>query len=213
MEILNKIKEKLKFNYKLSDFLLSMLMWVFGGTLYFFMEVIYKSAIGHQAQISWTMIIVAMILCIPMERFGDNLPWEMPMYQQVLISFIGITVVEFISGLILNVWLGLNIWDYSNMPGNIMGQICPQFFIVWIILSYFGIKLFDWIRFSIIGGIKPVYSLFKKHSVNCKCVYCRDWDGKMYKIDTNHRDGIIHGLKYNKENLENELNELSEKEY
>lgn len=65
----------------LSDFLLSLLLWTWGGTVYFFMEVIYKTIIGHSSQISWTMIIVAFILCIPLERCGDELPWEMPMYQ------------------------------------------------------------------------------------------------------------------------------------
>lgn len=164
---------------KLSNFLLSLLLWTWGGTLYFFMEVIYKSIIGHSNQISWTMIIVAMILCIPLERLGDELPWEMPMYKQTLISAVGITVVEFISGLIINVWLGMNVWDYSNMPFNIMGQICPQFFVVWIVLAFFGIKIFDWIRFTIVGGIKPSYSMFKDHKVDCDCIYCRDEHGKM----------------------------------
>lgn len=180
----------LKNNFNLGYFLLAMLMWVFGGTLYFFMEVIYKTAVGHQAQISWIMILVAILLCIPLERFGYNLPWEMPMYQQVLISACAITIVEFISGLIINIWLGLNVWDYSNMPYNIMGQICPQFFIVWIGLSYFGIKIFDWLRFEIIGGVKPSYSMFKKHKIDCNCVYCRNTDGKMVKTElkNNNKD-------------------------
>ena len=106
---------------KKSDFLLSTLMWTWGATLYFFMEVIYKSIIGHQSQISWTMIIVAFILCIPLERFGDELPWEMPMVLQCLISCVAITVTELIAGLILNVWLGLNVWNYSGLPFNFMG--------------------------------------------------------------------------------------------
>ena len=151
-----------KSNYQLSNFLLSWLLWTWGGTLYFFMEVVYKTAIGHQDQISWTMIIVAFILCIPLERFGDELPWEMPMVLQCLISCVAITVTELIAGLVLNVWLGLNVWDYSELPFNFMGQICLQFSALWFVLSFFGIKAFDWIRYTILGGIKPQYKMFKK---------------------------------------------------
>lgn len=175
----------------LSDFLLSLLLWTWGGTVYFFMEVIYKTIIGHSSQISWTMIIVAFILCIPLERCGDELPWEMPMYQQTLICAIAITGTELISGIIINICLGMNVWDYSNMPFNFLGQICPQFFIVWIVISYFGIKIFDWIRFHVAGGIKPSYSNFKRHEIDCSCVWCKNEDGEFYKVDLNHKDDIL----------------------
>ena len=153
---------------KLSNFLLSMLMWTWGGTLYFFMEVVYKTLTGNPDHISWTMIIVAFILCIPLERFGDELPWEMHMILQTIICAVAITITELISGLILNVWLGLHVWDYSELPFNFMGQICLQFSLLWVVLSYFGIKAFDWIRYTIVGGIRPQYKMFKKCCVNHK---------------------------------------------
>ena len=153
---------------KLSNFLLSMLMWTWGGTLYFFMEVVYKTLSGNPDHISWTMIIVAFILCIPLERFGDELPWEMPMILQTIICAVAITITELIAGLILNVWLGLHVWDYSELPFNFMGQICLQFSLLWVVLSFLGIKAFDWIRYTIIGGIRPQYKMFKKCCVNHK---------------------------------------------
>ena len=54
-----------------------------------------------------------------------------------------ITVFEFILGYILNIKLGLGIWDYSNIPFNIMGQICLPFSFLWFVLSYFVIMLDD----------------------------------------------------------------------
>lgn len=86
----------------------------------------------------------------------------MPLVLQQLIAASGITVTEFISGLILNVWLGMNMWDYSNMPGNILGQICPQFTLLWFFLSAFGIFLDDLIRWLLFGEEKPHYHLFRK---------------------------------------------------
>lgn len=86
----------------------------------------------------------------------------MPLVLQQLIAASGITAIEFASGLILNVRLGLNMWDYSNMPGNIMGQICPQFTVLWFFLSAVGIVLDDLIRWQFFGEEKPHYHLFRK---------------------------------------------------
>lgn len=152
--------------YKLSNFLLSWLLWTWGGTLYFFMEVIYKTLKGKPESISWTMLLVAFLLCIPLERFGAELPWEMPMIFQTLICGVAITIVELIAGIIINIILGMNVWDYSNLPFNFLGQICLSFSLLWCVLSYFGIKIFDWIRYTIIGGIRPQYSMFKKCIIN-----------------------------------------------
>ncbi len=44
---------------------------------------------------------------------------------------IGVTAVEFIFGVIFNLWLGLGVWDYSSMPMNILGQICLPFTLLW----------------------------------------------------------------------------------
>jgi len=46
-----------------------------------------------------------------------------------------ITAVEFATGLLVNVALKLNVWDYSAMPMNIMGQICLPFSILWFLAT------------------------------------------------------------------------------
>ena len=46
-----------------------------------------------------------------------------------------ITLVELFVGCIVNIWLGLKIWDYSDQKGNILGQICPLYTLFWCILS------------------------------------------------------------------------------
>jgi hypothetical protein len=76
---------------------------------------------------------------------------------QAGISALAVIATEFVAGLILNVALGLGIWDYSNMPGNIMGQVCPQFALLWFVVSIIGIVLMDWMRYAVEGGEKPHY--------------------------------------------------------
>ena len=146
----------------IGKYTLSALLWVWTGTLYFFIEVIWKTSQGRPETISWTMLLLAIVLAIPLERFGAELPWDMSLLAQTSICATAITSVEFISGLIINVWLGIGVWDYSAMPGNIMGQVCPQFFVLWILLSAIGIVMLDWMRYAVEGGEKPHYKIFRK---------------------------------------------------
>ena len=139
---------------------LSMLLWTWGGTVYYLLEVAYKSLTDHPERISWTMLVVAIILCIPVERCGAELPWGCPLWFQALCCAILVTAVEFVSGLVLNIWLGLGIWDYSDLPFNFMGQICLQFFFVWWGLCFVFIPVFDWMRWAVEGGEKPHYRIF-----------------------------------------------------
>ena len=46
-----------------------------------------------------------------------------------------VTAIEFVIGLIFNVGLKKNIWNYSNQPLNIGGQVCALYSFLWMILS------------------------------------------------------------------------------
>lgn len=140
---------------------LSILLWTFGGTLYFMLEVIYKTATGEPDRISWTMLVLAVILCVPVERAGAELPWHVPLWAQAACCAALVTVTELLAGLIINVWLDMNVWDYSNLPGNLWGQICPQFSAIWLALCLIFIPVFDWLRYAVDGGEKPHYYLLK----------------------------------------------------
>ena len=137
---------------------LSMLLWTWGGAVYFLLEVAYKTATGHPERISWTMLVLAIILCIPVERCGAELPWKCPLWLQALACAALVTAVELVAGLALNVWLCLDVWDYSNIPMNLFGQICPQFAVVWWGLCFCFILVFDWLRYAVAGGEKPTYT-------------------------------------------------------
>ncbi len=46
-----------------------------------------------------------------------------------------ITAMEFSVGCLVNKLLKWQVWDYSKMPLNICGQICPQYIILWVPLA------------------------------------------------------------------------------
>ena len=54
---------------------------------------------------------------------------------RILIIGVGMTLVEFIAGLIFIKGLKIKLWDYSDRKGNVMGIICPLFSLIWIIVG------------------------------------------------------------------------------
>ena len=136
---------------------LSVLMWTWGGAAYFLLEVAYKTARGEPERISWTMLVLAAILCIPIERAGAEMPWDVPLWIQAAGCAVLVTATELLAGLILNVWLGLGVWDYSDLWGNLWGQICPQFAAIWWGLCLVFIPVFDWMRYAVAGCERPRY--------------------------------------------------------
>ncbi len=137
----------------------SVVLWMFGGTFYFLIEVLWKIFHNHPENISWTMLVLGIIVSIPLDLCNNSISWEMPLWLQAIWGGTYITISELISGLILNVWLKLNIWDYSNLYGNILGQICPQFTLLWILFAGIGIVMFDWLRYVLYGEERPYYKL------------------------------------------------------
>lgn len=65
---------------------------------------------------------------------------------RMIVSALIITTVEFIAGLIVNIWLKLNVWDYSHLPFNLMGQICPLYTVFWFFISIAAILMDAYIR-------------------------------------------------------------------
>ena len=138
---------------------LGLLLWTWTGTTYFFAEVVFKTLRDHPEAISWTMLALAILLAIPLERFGAELPWDCPLWLQALICGTAITVAELAAGLVLNIGLGMAVWDYSSLPGNLWGQICPQFWALWCLLSLPMIVILDWLRYAVEGGETPHYTM------------------------------------------------------
>ena len=59
----------------------------------------------------------------------------------------------------LYVWLELEVWDYSNLPFNFMGQICLPFSFAWTLLSGVAIVVDDYLRYLLFGEEKPHYKI------------------------------------------------------
>ena len=129
-------------------------LFLIGGTIYVGIELLWR---GYS---HWTMFILGGLCFICCGLLNEIIPWEIVLSKQMLIGAIIVTLLEFLTGMIVNVKLGWNVWDYSNLPLNICGQICPVFFIAWYYVSGLAIILDDYLRYWLFHEEKPHYKLF-----------------------------------------------------
>ena len=124
-----------------------------GGLIYVFIELLWR---GYS---HWSMLLLGGICFIALGLINEIIPWEMPLTVQMLIGSVIITVLEFITGCIVNLWLGWDVWNYSNLPYNLLGQISVMSSVGWYFLSAVGIVLDDWLRYIFFGEEKPRYTI------------------------------------------------------
>ncbi len=65
----------------------------------------------------------------------------LPMLAKCLICAAFISALELGVGYLVNIIFGWHIWDYSDRPFNLMGQICPLYCLFWLALSLPGLAV------------------------------------------------------------------------
>lgn len=126
------------------------ILYVTGGIAYYCIEVIWR---GYSHISMFILGGLCFILIGLVSKHERNI------LKQLAISCLIITVLELIFGLVLNVKLGLGVWDYSNFRFNYKGQICLAFSIIWFLLSWPAIILYDYILYWIFGEERPSHKL------------------------------------------------------
>jgi len=134
-------------------FLKYLLLFFLGGFIYGAIEILSRG-FSHIS-----MFIAGGLCFIGIGEINEILPKNTALTSQMLISAVIVTVIEFVTGMIVNVWLGLNVWDYSRQPFNLLGQVCLLYSILWFFLSLPAILLDDYLRYRLFGEDKPKYKI------------------------------------------------------
>ncbi len=110
------------------------LIFCTGGILYGLIEILWR---GYTHP---SMLILGGICLMLLDRI-NRVHREEWLVLRCIRGALIITLAEGIAGIFLNLILHLSVWNYSEMPGNILGQICPFYTICWYFLCYpaFGI--------------------------------------------------------------------------
>lgn len=128
-----------------------LILFLIGGFIYVTIEIVARG-FSH-----WSMFIVGGLCFVIIGLINEWYTENIPLLIQMLIGTFVIVALELISGYIINIKLGWNVWDYSNKPFNFAGQICLSNSCCWFILSGVAIYLDDWIRWKFFKENKPHY--------------------------------------------------------
>lgn len=109
-----------------------------GAVGYTLLEMLWR---GHS---HWSMAAAGGISLLALSKTFHKLA-AAPIYFKSIVGGGIITMIEFCFGAVFNLGLGMHVWDYSGVRGNILGQICPVYTVLWCLIcapvSYFQQKI------------------------------------------------------------------------
>jgi uncharacterized membrane protein len=144
------------------NFFKYLIVFEVGGVVYYTIELLYRGY-SHES-----MFILGGLCLINIGLINEVFGYDMYFELQVLIGDIVVVTSEFITGLIVNKWLGLNVWDYSNLPFNLMGQICLPFALLWIPVVALAIVVDDWVKYECLHDPEPTYRSWITEKIKSK---------------------------------------------
>ncbi|MCM1334823.1 MAG: putative ABC transporter permease [Bacteroides sp.] len=136
------------------ELLKQLVIFLFGGFLYGAVEILYR------AHTHPSMFITGGLCLVWVGGLNSFFGRVLPLPAQMAVGSAIITTAELICGLIVNVGFGMDVWDYSDLPFNFMGQICLRFVVIWFFFSFVAIAAEDLIRARVFGEEKK--RLFKR---------------------------------------------------
>lgn len=105
------------------------LLFLTGSCGYPALELIWRGRTHYSMALAGgiCLVLINRVCCDKMQRNS--------IFSRCVAGSAIITGVEFVVGMVFNSWMGLGVWDYSNMPLNLMGQICLPYSLLWCGLS------------------------------------------------------------------------------
>lgn len=104
------------------------LIFFTGAVLYYTIELGWRGY-SHSA-----MAVLGGLCFLSLYLMGRAFPGMPPLLYCILGGII-ISLLEFGAGELLNNLMGLDIWDYSDLPLNFRGQVCLLFSFFWCLIS------------------------------------------------------------------------------
>ena len=80
-------------------------------------------------------------------------PWQL-LVRGVVVC----TLVEYLVHLFYEWAFGVAFWDYSGIPGNVWGRVCPPFSLAWGLLSAGAALWIQPLLLPLAGGMPPLFT-------------------------------------------------------
>lgn len=106
-----------------------LILFMVGGAVYMGMEVVWRGRTHYSMGLAGglcTALLIGLFAARPM-----------PLWAAFLWGSAVITAVEFLFGVVFNLHLQKDIWDYSDRRFQLYGQICLGYSLLWGVLGVF----------------------------------------------------------------------------
>ncbi len=120
----------------------TLLLFVFGGACYNLIEILWR---GYT---HWSMFFLGGV-CF---QWGGLIARRFRRHclaVRCVLCSAAVTVSEFLCGCLVNLRFHLHVWDYSNQPFNLLGQICLLYSFLWGLLSIPAMPLYTALQRSL----------------------------------------------------------------
>ena len=104
-----------------------LLIFLIGSAGYSYLEVLWR---GYT---HWTMALTGGLCFLIIYLLNGIFASESVLFRS-LVGAAVITSVEFIVGVMVNIILKWDVWDYSSLPFNFIGQVCIRYSFLWFLL-------------------------------------------------------------------------------
>ena len=135
-----------------------LVIFLIGSTAYSMLEILWR---GYT---HWSMTLtggICFAAVYALHIYAKTLPFAL----RCIFGALAITAAEFSAGCIVNLWLGWKVWDYSRVPLNILGQICPLYSLLWCVLCALADPLCRHLAKALIPGKNVRFSCQSGNSV------------------------------------------------
>ncbi len=104
----------------------TLVQFLFGAAAYAAIEVAWRG---------WTHPSMALLGGICFCILGALSRANIPLILRCVLGVIAIVSLEYLFGFVLNILLGLDIWNYSHIRYSLHGQICLRYTVYWLFLT------------------------------------------------------------------------------
>lgn len=124
------------------------------GLSYYLIEIVWR---GYS---HYSMFFLGGVVGILVGMLNEySLSWNTPIELQIIYGLLVVLPAEFITGVLLHFILQVSppVWDYSELPLNVLGQVSLCFAPLFSVPILLAILVDDYYRFLFMGGRKPKY--------------------------------------------------------
>ncbi len=110
-----------------------------GGIGYGILEILWR---GYT---HWSMIIAGGLCFIAFGLIAERFKDRHIIYKSLLCA-LAVTTIELAFGIVFNLIFNMAVWDYTDVPFNFLGQICPTSSLIWGVLGFVFLPLAEYIN-------------------------------------------------------------------